>query len=329
MTESMAKRKISITIPTYNEEQNIAQIVIELKNMFHNELSKYDYEIVIIDNDSTDQTRSIIRDLCKEDRSVKAIFNEKNFGWLKSPFYGLLQTTGDCTILLCADFQDSLELIPVFVEHWEKGSKCVVGQKNSSEENPIMYAIRSLYYKIIKGFSEDDYIMHFTGFGLYDSSFLQILRELKDPSPFLRGYVTEFIGHPKIVRYKQPKRKRGKSWSNFSRLYDTAMVGITAYTKVGLRFATFLGVITAFISFGIGLFYLIYKATHWYTFSAGMAPLIVGVFFAIGIQLFFMGMMGEYVLSINERVKNRPLVIEKERINFDEEEKEQVEAGRD
>lgn len=311
------KKTVSIIVPTYNEELNIGLLVEEIRKRFKEDLPEYNYEIVIIDNDSFDGTRDIIRSLCKEDNQVKAIFNEKNFGWLRSPTYGLMQTTGDCTIMMSADFQDPVELIPEFVHKWEEGNKVVVGQKTSSDENIIKYAIRSLYYKLIQKFSDDNYIKHFTGFGLYDRSFVQVLRDLHDPSPFIRGYVSEFCGHPAIVQFKQPKRKRGKSWGSFARLYDTAMVSITSYTKVGLRLATFLGIISALLSFAIGIFYFIYKLTHWFSFSAGMAPLVVGIFFLGGVQLFFLGMMGEYILSINERVKARPLVVEKERINFD------------
>lgn len=317
--DKTAKKTISVIIPTYNEEENIGPLVEALHKEFNNNLQRYDYEIVIIDNDSADNTRSIIRTLCENDKRVKAIFNEKNFGWLKSPVYGLMQTTGDCSIMLCADFQDPIELIPVFVKKWEEGNKVVVGQKTSADENPIMYAIRDVYYKLIQRFSDDNYIEQFTGFGLYDKEFIQILRDLKDPTPFLRGYVSEFAGHPEIVKYNQPKRQHGKSWGSIPRLYDTAMVSITAYTKVGLRFATLLGIVSSIFSFGVGIFYFIYKITHWLTFSTGMAPLVVGLFFMGGVQLFFLGMMGEYILSMNERVKNRPLVIEKERINFDEE----------
>ncbi|MBQ3916498.1 MAG: glycosyltransferase family 2 protein [Ruminococcus sp.] len=311
------RNTISIVIPTYNEEQNIGELVDQLQEQLQTSLPQYDHEILIIDNDSVDGTRGIIRLLCKKYSNVKAIFNERNFGWLRSPVYGLTQASGDCIVMLCADFQDPLDMIPKFVEKWEQGCMVVAGQKTSSGESKLKYAVRSLYYKIIRKFSDGNYLEHFTGFGLYDRKFIDVIRELKDPLPFLRGYVMEFIGDPEVIQYVQPARKHGKSWGSFSRLYDTAMISITAYTKVGLRFATFLGVISAALSFAAGLFYLIYKLTHWFTFSAGMAPIIVGIFFIGGIQLFFLGMIGEYILSINERVKNRPLVIEEERINFD------------
>lgn len=315
------KKTISVIIPTYNEEENIGPLTDALCKEFAKSLSQYDYEIVIIDNDSQDKTREIIRNLCNENKNIKAIFNEKNVGWLKSPVYGMMQTTGDCTVMLCADFQDPIELIPEFVAKWELGAKVVVGQKTSAEESILMYSIRSIYYKLIQRFSDNNYIEHFTGFGLYDKSFVDLLRNLDDSNPFLRGYVSEFVGHPEIITYNQPKRKHGKSWGSFSRLYDTAMVSITAYTKVGLRFATFLGIFSAILSFGVGFFYLVYKLTHWYSFTPGMAPLVVGIFFVSGVQLFFLGMIGEYILSMNERIKNRPLVVEKERINFDDSKK--------
>lgn len=310
-------KKISVCIPTFNEESNISLLVPALEIMFQRELSDYDYEILIIDNDSVDHTREIIRGLCAKNEKVKAIFNSNNFGWLRSPVYGLLQTSGDCSVMLCADFQDPIEVIPEFVRQWESGNKVVIGKKKKSEENKIMWQVRSLYYKMVARFSDIDYINQFTGFGLYDQKFLETLRNIKDPLPFLRGYVAEFAGHPAVVEYEQPKRIRGKSWGSFLRLYDTAMVSITSYTKIGMRSAAFCGVCSAVFSFIFGMIYLVYKITHWFTFSAGMAPLVVGMFFLGGVQLFFLGIMGEYILSINERVKNRPLVVESERINFE------------
>ncbi len=239
--DKTVKKTISVIIPTYNEEENIGPLVEALHKEFNHDLPKYDYEIVIIDNDSEDHTRSIIRSLCEKDKRVKAIFNEKNFGWLKSPVYGLMQTTGDCSIMLCADFQDPIELIPVFVKKWEEGNKVVVGQKIKSDENMVMYAIRGLYYKLVQRFSDNNYIEQFTGFGLYDKEFVQILRDLKDPAPFLRGYVSEFVGHPEIVEYHQPKRQHGKSWGSISRLYDTAMVSINGLYESWTSFCHFFG----------------------------------------------------------------------------------------
>ena len=309
-------KKISVVIPTYNEEENVGRIIVAVKELFSKKLDRYDYEIIVIDNDSEDNTRSIIRDECLQDQRVKAIFNERNFGWLRSPIYGLLSATGDCAISMAADFQDPVELIPAFVEEWEKGNKVVIGQKKTSSERRLMWLARSAYYKLVKKFSDINQLEHFTGFGLYDKSFLDILRQIDDPIPFMKGYVAEFCGHPQVIQYVQPKRERGKSWGSFIRLYDVAMVGVTGYTKIGIRAAVFLGFLTSFFSFLLGIVYLVYKLTHWYSFNAGMAPLVVGMFFISGVQMIFLGMMGEYILSMNERVRHRPLVIEKERINF-------------
>lgn len=312
-------KKISVVIPTFNEEENIGPMIAAVKNVFAEKLTSYDYEILVIDNDSTDSTRAIIKKECEQDIKVKAIFNERNYGWLRSPIYGLLQSDGDCSISIAADFQDPVELIPEFIDAWEKGNKVVVGQKTNSSEKRLMWGARSLYYKLVRRFSDIDQLEHFTGFGLYDRSFLDILRELNDPIPFMKGYVAEFCGHPYVIKYKQPKRQKGKSWGSFLRLYDVAMVGITGYTKIGIRAAVFFGFLTSVLSFIMAIVYLVYKLTHWYSFNAGVAPLVVGMFFISGVQMFFLGMMGEYILSVNERIRRRPLVIEKTRLNFEEE----------
>ena len=277
---------------------------------------QYDYELLFIDNDSSDQTRPILREICKNNEHIKAIFNAKNFGQFNSPYYGMLQTTGDCTISMVCDFQDPVELIPQYLEAWEQGYKIVIGIKTSSKENPIMYHLRSVYYKMIKKFSDVEQIEHFTGSGLYDKDFIQVLRDLKDPTPFLRGIVAELGYKRKEIPYEQPERRAGKTHNNFLRLYDAAMLSFTSYTKIGLRMATFLGMGCGAISAVIGLIYLIMKLVLWDTFAAGMAPVLIGMFFLGSVQLFFLGFIGEYVLSINQRVMNRPLVIEEERINF-------------
>lgn len=307
---------ISILIPTYNEEENIEAIVNETEKVLKKELRDYDYEIVIIDNNSKDKTRSIVRRMCANNGRIRAIFNAKNFGAFNSPYYGLLQTTGDCTILLCADFQDPIEMIPKMVREWENGYKIVICQKTSSKENPIMYFLRSTYYKLIKKMSQVEQIEHFTGFGLYDKSFLDVLRELKDPAPFLRGLVAELGTNMKILEYEQLRRKSGKSKNNFYSLYDAAMLSFTSYTKFGLRLALFSGVIIGGFSVLAGVIYLVYKLLYWDRFEPGMAPLLIGMFFLGAVILFFLGVMGEYILTINQRLMNRPLVIEEERINF-------------
>lgn len=310
------KKTISVLVPTYNEEENVEPLAEAVVNVFHRELSEYEYELVFIDNDSTDGTRKKLRAICAKDENVKAIFNAKNFGQFNSPYYGLQQTTGDCVILLCADFQDPIELIPEFVREWEGGYKIVIGRKTTSKENKLMYFMRSVYYKIIKKMSEVEQIEHFTGFGLYDREFIEVLRGLHDPTPFLRGIVAELGWKRKEIPYEQQKRRAGKTKNNFYRLYDAAMLSFTSYTKIGLRLATFMGFAVAGISFLVAVFYIILKLTNWDKYGMGMASIAVGLFFLGAVQLIFIGLIGEYILSMNQRIMNRPLVIEEERINF-------------
>ena len=253
---------------------------------------------------------------CKNNKNIKAIFNVRNFGQYKSPYYGLLQTTGDCTISMCADFQDPVEMIPKFVKEWENGYKIVVGIKSKSKENPIIYFFRKCYYKLLKKISEVSQIEQFTGFGLYDKEFIDILRNLDDPTPFFRGIVAELGYERKEIKYTQRKRKSGKTKNNLYTLFDYAMLSFTSYTKFGLRLATFGGIIVSILSFIIGVVYLVLKLLYWDRFSAGLAPMLIGTFFLGAIQLFFIGFLGEYIMAINERVKHRPLVIEEKRINF-------------
>lgn len=311
-------KKISILIPCYNEEENVVPMSVAIVNLFTKELTQYDYELLFIDNDSSDNTRPLLRQICAKNPKIKAIFNAKNFGQFNSPYYGILQTTGDCTISMVCDFQDPIELIPQYLAEWENGYKIVIGIKSSSKENPIMYHLRSFYYRIIKKFSNTEQIEHFTGSGLYDKEFVQVLRDLKDPTPFLRGIVAELGYKRKEIEYEQPQRRAGKTHNNFMSLYDAAMLSFTSYTKIGLRLATFLGIGCGAISFVIGVFYLISKLIYWDNFSAGIAPITIGMFFLGSVQLFFLGFLGEYIMSINQRVMNRPLVVEEERINFDE-----------
>lgn len=314
-------KKISVVVPCYNEEQNVSPLAQAIVAEFKTRLPEYDYEVIFIDNDSQDGTRDVIRKIAAEDKKIKAIFNAKNFGQFNSPYYGLLQSTGDCTILMCADFQDPVNMISKFVREWEKGYKIVIGRKTSSMENKIMYWLRSVYYKVIKKLSDVEQIEHFTGFGLYDREFINVLRELKDPTPFLRGIVAELGYKRKDISYEQQKRRAGKTSNNFYRLYDAAMLSFTSYTKIGLRIATFIGFGIVVISFVIAMIYLILKLIYWDRFVAGTAPILIGMFFLGASIMIFLGIMGEYILSINQRVMNRPLVVEEERINFDEEEK--------
>lgn len=308
---------ISVMIPTYNEEENVVAIYQAVRDEIKRELSAYDYEILFIDNKSQDRTRELIRQICREDSKVKAIFNAKNFGQFNSPYYGILQTSGDCTITMCADFQDPIEMIPQFVAEWEKGYKIVIGRKTKSRENPIMYFLRGCYYKLIKKMSSCEQIEQFTGFGLYDASFVQTLRDLKDPTPFIRGIVAELGPERKEIEYIQPQRRAGKTHNNWYSLYDAAMLSFTSYTKVGMRLATFSGFIIAFLSFLVGLGFLIAKLVSWNSFTAGYAPTVIAIFFMGGLQLAFLGFLGEYVMTMNVRIMNRPLVVEEERLNFE------------
>lgn len=313
-------KKISILIPCYNEIDNVEPMSFAVENVLKEALSQYDYEILFIDNCSTDGTREKLEQICNKNKKIKAIFNVTNFGQFNSPFHGLCQTTGDCTISLCCDFQDPVELIPRFVEEWEKGHRIVSGIKTSSKESGFIYFSRTVYYKAIRNMSTVKMIEHFTGFGLYDKTFISLLKELDDPIPFLRGIVAEYgAGFNMIeIEYEQAKRRAGKTHNNFYSLYDAAMLSFTSYTKVGLRLATLMGFVVGFISFVVAIVYLILKLLHWDNFQAGYAPMIIGIFLLGSIQLFFIGVLGEYVLNINTRIIHRPIVIEEKRINFDE-----------
>lgn len=242
----------------------------------------------------------------------------KNFGQFNSPYYGMLQSSGDCTIVMACDYQDPVEMIPRYIREWECGYKIVIGIKTSSKENPVMYRLRSFYYTFIRKFSDVEQIEHFTGFGLYDKEFVEILRNLKDPTPFLRGIVAEFGFKRMEIAYEQPVRRAGKTNNNFYSLYDAAMLSVTSYTKIGLRLCTFLGIAASCISFAVAIVYLVLKLLYWDRFQAGMSPILIGMFMLSAVQLFFIGMIGEYILSISKRIMNRPLVIEEERLNFDE-----------
>lgn len=311
------KKIISILVPCYNEEDNVIPLSEAIIDQLNAHLSNYDYELIFIDNDSKDSTREKIEMLCNANKKIKAIFNVKNFGQFNSPYYGLLQTIGDCAIMMCADFQDPVEMIPKLVAEWEKGYKIVSAIKTTTKENKVIRFLRTCYYKTIKKMSDVEQIEHFTGFGLYDRDFLEVMRELKDPTPFLRGIVAELGFKRKDIPYEQQRRKTGKTKNNWYSLYDAAMLSFTSYTKVGMRVCTLLGFFTAFISILIGLVYLVFKLVKWDTFDAGSAPILIGVFILGGIQMFFIGFLGEYILSMNTRVMNRPLVIEERRINFD------------
>jgi glycosyltransferase involved in cell wall biosynthesis len=306
---------ISVLTPCYNEEKNIELIYSEVKKVFDN-LPNISYEHIFIDNASTDKTIDIIKDLIKLDKNIKLIVNKKNFGWVRSPYHGILQCYGDAVIYIVADLQDPPILINKFIEKWHEGYKIVIGIKESSDESKIMFFFRSLFYSLLKKIANNEQIKNFTGYGLYDKEFIDILRNIKEPYPFFRGLIGELGFDRYDIIYKQPIRKHGKSSANFFHLYDMAMLGFISSSKLPLRISSILGFAISIICLIISLLYFVFKLIFWSTFSLGLAPIIIGLFFFAGVQLFFLGIIGEYIGSIYTEVKNRPLVIEKERINF-------------
>jgi glycosyltransferase involved in cell wall biosynthesis len=312
------KKLISVLTACYNEEANVATLIKAVTIIF-DQLPQYDYEYIFIDNFSTDKTVAILKEIAKTDRHIKIIVNARNFGQLRSPFHGLLQCKGDAVICIVADFQDPPELITKFLEKWEEGYKIVVGIKTKSKENPLMFAVRKVFYNLLAKASgeEEAPLKNFTGFGLYDKKFIDVLRTLDDPFPFFRGLVTELGFDRYEIEYTQPKRKGGKTKNNFFTLYAVAMLGFVNHSKLPLRLSAFIGFTTAIISFLTALVYFIYKLIFWSNFQVGIAPLVIGVFFFSSVQLFFIGVIGEYIGAIYTQVQKRPLVIEKERVNFD------------
>ena len=323
----MDKKLISVVVPTYNEQENVVPLTETLVKIFTEELPEYDYEIIFIDNHSKDNTKELIRGICRDNPRVRAIFNARNFGQMRSPVYGFKQAYGDCVVRLNADFQDPPSLIPEFVREWEKGHKIVIGIKEKTEEGVFMAFVRRQYYKFLRKITEIGHIENFTGFGLFDRGFVDVVRSIHDRLPYFRGMVAEFGFEYKTILYERPNRKAGKSKNHFYSLYDVAMIGITSYSKVMLRLASFMGFFIGGVSFLIAVIYLIMKLIHWDWFRAGVAPLVIGVFFLGGVQLFFIGLLGEYVLSINMRVLDRPLVVEEERINFDSKPEEKEDSA--
>lgn len=309
-------KTVTVVIPTYNEEKNIPLVYERVSRIFETELSHYQMEILFIDNASTDSSRLLIEELCHKDDRVQAIFNATNFGFSRSSYYGLSQAEGDCAIMLYADMQDPPEVIPEFIRKWEEGYLVVTGIKSKSKENPVMYAIREVYYKLLEKISETEHIKQFDGFGLYDASFIALLRELKDPLPYLRGLVAEYGSNRTSVEYTQEKRKAGKTSFNFMKYYDVAMLGITSSTKAIMRMATFLGGIMAGLCLVVSLVTLIIKLVNWDYYDVGTAAIIIGIFFVGGIQIFFLGFLGEYILNINIRAMQHPIVVESRRINM-------------
>lgn len=309
-------KHISIMTPCYNEEENVREVYRQVKDVFAG-LSGYTYEHIFIDNASKDKTVLILKEIAKEDKNVKIIVNARNFGHIRSPFHALLLANGDAVISIVADLQDPPPMIVDFIKKWEEGYKIVVGVKKQSEESPIMFRIRKGYYKFIGKLSEIEMIKDFTGFGLYDKKVIEILREINDPYPYFRGLIAEIGFEAAKIEYTQPARKWGITKNNFYTLYDMAMLGLTNHSKVPLRLATMLGFAMSLLSLLVAFGYFIYKLVFWESFTLGVAPIVIGLFFFSSVQLFFLGIVGEYIGSIYTQVLKRPLVIEKERINFD------------
>ena len=308
-------KKISVVTPCFNEEQNVELLYGAVKELFRKS-GAYDYEHLFIDNASTDGTQPILRRLAAADKGVKVILNTRNFGHIRSPYYAYTQAYGDAVITLAADFQDPPELIEEFLRRWEAGAKVVLGVKTNSGESGLMFAVRKFYYYLIDGVAEVKITKNNTGFGLYDRKVIDELRKLDEPYPFFRGLVSELGFETARVDYFQPERKRGLTKNNFYTLYDIGMLGIINHSKVPLRMAVFAGFLLAALNLAVALGYFIYKLVFWNSFSVGIAPVVIGLFFFSSVQLIFLGVLGEYIGAIYTQTLRRPLVIEKDRINL-------------
>ena len=306
--------KISIVTPTFNEEENIQKLCLAIQAEF--EKLNLDYEHIIIDNASTDNTIKILKEICLNNKKIKVIINSKNYGHIRSPFYGILQSVGDACILMASDFQDPLDLIPKYIKKWQSGSKIVLGKKITSEENSLIFSIRKFFYKFLNKISETKLTENTTGSGIFDKSIINKLKNINDPYPYLRGLLSELGEEISVVEFNQPKRLSGITKNNIFTLYDIGMLGIIKHSRAPLRFVTFLGFVLSFFSLLTALVYFIYKLIFWNTFDLGIAPLIIGIFGFASIQVLLLGIIGEYVGILLIHIRNLPLVQEKERINF-------------
>jgi len=314
----LSKQTISVVIPSFNEERSVQEMVDRLSAVFRDDLPQYDYEIIFVDDFSTDGTRAEIRRIAAQDPRVKAVLNARNFGFHRNVFSALTYGSGDATFMLFGDLQDPPENLPEFVRAWESGKQVVIGQRRSSDEGFVMTGLRHLYYAVIRWFSDTNQIPRFTGYGLYDREFIRILGEIEDIQPFFKAVVAEYGLNVEIVQYDQAKSARGKSNFNFLKNYDFAMQGITSSTKLLMRLATFIAAIVAIICLGFAVFVFINKLVNWDTYPVGEASTTVGIFFLGAVQLFFIGVLGEYILSINGRVTSKPRVVIGERVNFEQ-----------
>lgn len=312
------KKKISIVSSAYNEEENVRDLYEQVKAQMALLADKYDYEQIVLDNASTDGTLSVLREIAAQDKRFKVIANARNFGHIRSPYYGILQGSGDAVIYLASDLQDPPALIPQFIAAWEQGYKVVLAQKQTSKESLVFFAVRRLYYRLLNWVNDSGAKLepNCTGFGLYDKCVVDELRKLDDPYPYLRGLVCELGYAHKLIPFEQPLRTRGFTKNNFYTLYDNAMIGFTNHSKVPLRLAALGGFALGIVSLFLALVYLVLKLLYWDNFPMGTAPLLLAVLFFSSVQLFFIGIIGEYIGAILTQVLKRPLVIEKERINF-------------
>jgi len=311
----MVPKLISVVTACFNEEDNVRPLEEEIRAVFAG-LPQYRYEHIFIDNSSTDRTQSILRELAAEDPRVKVIINTRNFGPVRSPFHGMIQGKGDAVIGISADFQDPPSMIPELLACWEKGFRVVLAVKTESEESRLVYRIRAAYYELLTSLSDVQLIRQSTGFGCYDAKVIEVMRQINDPYPFLRGLVAEIGYEVALVPFRQPKRRHGKSKLSLYTLFDVAWLGIMNHSKVPLRMATLLGFVGAAVMLVLAIGYLVAKLVFWNQFSLGIAPILIGFFLFSSVQLFFVGVVGEYIGAIFTQVKNRPLVFEKERINF-------------
>jgi glycosyltransferase involved in cell wall biosynthesis len=309
-------KTISLVSGTYNEVENLEELLQRVWAAVEPFHEKYEFEYVIIDNDSTDGTQDLLRKLAAADQRLKVILNVRNFGHIRSPCHGIFQARGEAILYLASDLQDPPELIPQLIEKWEQGFKLALGVKNKSEESPLFFLVRKAYYELVSRLSQVKLIKNATGFGLYDRQVIELLRGIEDPYPYVRGIICDFGFPIAQIPFVQPVRKRGFTKNNLYTLYDMAMLGITSFSKIPLRLAAMLGFGASILSFLAGMAYLVYKLVFWYNFTLGVAPVVVGVFFLGSVQLFFIGILGEYIGAIHTRVHKRPLVVEKERINF-------------
>jgi glycosyltransferase involved in cell wall biosynthesis len=308
-------KKISIVSGCFNEEENIEEFVARVSAVMA-KLPQYEYEIIVIDNASCDRSQELLRKMAAADKRLKVIINARNFGHIRSPFHALLQAQGDAVLCLVSDLQDPPEMIPDFIKKWENGSKLVVAVKEQSEESPLFFFIRRSYYRLARRLADTELVENFTGFGLYDKAVMDYCRRLDDPYPYFRGLIAE-IGFPvSRIPYKQPARKRGFTKNNLYTLYDMAMLGFTSHSKVPLRLATMLGFAMSLVCLLVAVVYTAYKLLFWYSLPVGIAPVVIGLFLFSSVQLFFVGILGEYIGAIHTQVLHRPLVVEKERINF-------------